>query len=255
MGRRLIPETGSCIALRNNRPVEFSTAALEYQSIGETMRLVMVGGHTRNIGKTSVVEGIIRATRELNWTAAKITQFGHGVCSVNGEVCGCAVSEHQFSITEERQQNVLTDTARFLAAGARRSLWVRTKQGELITALPAFKKRIEGDEFVIVESNSLRRFMIPAIYLQVLDTSNPDFKFSAQQYFDLSDAFVLVERNGGMSVTSASTALLAREIEKNKPCFTVREQDRFISDEVIEFVRAKLGVENTDVDRRLQPAC
>lgn len=215
----------------------------------------MVGGHTRNIGKTSVVEGIIRATPELNWTAAKITQFGHGVCSVDGEACGCAVSEHQFSITEERQRDETTDTARFLAAGARRSLWVRTKQGELVTALPAFKKRIEGDEFVIVESNSLRRFMTPSIYIQVLDTANPDFKVSAQQYFDLSDAFVLVDRGGGMSVPSPSTALLAREIAKNKPCFSVREQQRFISGEVIEYIREKLGVENIDVDRRLQPAC
>jgi hypothetical protein len=201
------------------------------------------------------VEGIIRATQELNWTAAKITQFGHGVCSVNGEACGCAVSEHQFSITEERQKQTTTDTARFLAAGARRSLWVRTKQGELITALPAFKKRIEEDEFVIVESNSLRRFMTPSIYLQVLDTANPDFKVSAQQYFDLSDAFVLVKRDGRIDVSSPSTALLAREISKNKPCFTVKEEDRFISDEVIQYIREKLGVENIDVDRRLQPAC
>jgi len=215
----------------------------------------MVGGHTRNIGKTSVVEGIIRATPELNWTAAKITQFGHGVCSVNGEACGCAVSEHQFSITEERQPNDRTDSARFLAAGARRSLWVRTKQGELITALPAFKKRIEEDEFVIVESNSLRRFMTPSVYIQVLDTANPDFKVSAQQFFDLSDAFVLVDRGSGMSVASPSTALLAREIEKNKPCFTVKERERFISGEVIQYIREKLGVENIDVDRRLQPAC
>jgi molybdopterin-guanine dinucleotide biosynthesis protein len=215
----------------------------------------MVGGHTRNIGKTSVVEGIIRATSELDWTAVKITQFGHGVCSVNGEACGCAVSEHQFSITQERQRDKTTDTARFLAAGARRSLWVRTKQGELITALAAFKKRIEEDEFVIVESNSLRRFMTPAIYLQVLDTANPDFKVSAQQYFDLSDAFVLVERSGGTREPSMSTALLAREIERNKPCFTVKEEERFISDEVIQYIREKLGVENINVDRRLQPAC
>ena len=36
------------------------------------MNLVMVGGHSRNIGKTSVVEGIIRGLPEYNWTAAKI---------------------------------------------------------------------------------------------------------------------------------------------------------------------------------------
>jgi molybdopterin-guanine dinucleotide biosynthesis protein len=218
------------------------------------MQLVMIGGHTRNIGKTSVVEGIIRATRELNWTAAKITQFGHGVCSVNGEACGCAVSEHQFSITEERHSDTGTDTARFLAAGAARSLWVRTKQGELFTALPALKKQIEGDEFVIVESNSLRRFWNPALYLQLVDTTNADFKTSSQQFFDLSDAYVLVSRPLEAQVR-ANTVLLAREIEKKKPCFTVNEEDRFINKEIIEFVRSKLKARTRDGEGLLQPAC
>lgn len=218
------------------------------------MKLVMVGGHTRNIGKTSVVEGIIRATPELHWTAAKITQFGHGVCSVNGQDCDCAVSEHQYSITEERHRDTGTDTARFLAAGAMRSLWVRTKQGELVTALPALRKRIEDDDFVIVESNSLRRFMKPALYLQVLDITNPDFKPSSQQFFDMSDAYVLVSRPNEARV-SANTVLLDRELQKNKPCFTVKQEDRFISQEIIEFVRSKLEAGDHDGARRLQPAC
>ncbi|MEK6285520.1 MAG: hypothetical protein AABO57_07250 [Acidobacteriota bacterium] len=218
-----------------------------------TMKLVMVGGHTRNLGKTSVVAGIIRALPEFNWTAVKITQFGHGICSVNGEACGCAVSEHLFSITEERRKDTGTDTARFLAAGARRSLWVRTKQGDLAAALPAFREKIEGDEFIIVESNSLRRFITPQLYLQVLDTSNPDFKLSAQQMFELSDAYILVSRPDHSPVL-ANTALLAREMQKNKPCFTVKEEDRFISEEVIEFVRSKLAVGAPGVARRLQPA-
>jgi molybdopterin-guanine dinucleotide biosynthesis protein len=219
------------------------------------MKLVMVGGHTRNIGKTSVVEGIIRATAELNWTAVKITQFGHGVCSVNGEACGCAVSEHQFSITEEQHRDTRTDTARFLAAGARRSLWVRTKQGELFTALPSFRKKIEDDEFVIVESNSLRRFIDPSVYLQVLDSSNPDFKTSAQQFFDLSDAYILASGTARSPDNLSGTVLLTREIQKNKPCFMVKQEDRFISEEVIEFVRSKLAVGEQDGARRFQPAC
>src|SRR5262245_21223081 len=219
------------------------------------MKLVMVGGHTRNIGKTSVVEGIIRGLPEFNWTAAKITQFGHGMCSINGEACGCTVSEHQFSITEERQRDTGTDTARFLCAGATRSLWVRTKQGELFTALPALRSEIERDEFVIAESNSLRRFMSPEVYLQVVDTSNPDFKLSAQQFFDLSDAYILIESNSERSAVLANTVLLAREIQKNKPCFAVTKENRFIREEVIEFVRSRLGVEEQHVEGRLQPAC
>lgn len=206
------------------------------------MKLIMVGGHTRNIGKTSVVEGIIRGLPELNWTAVKITQFGHGICSVNGKHCECAVSEHRFSITEERRRDTSTDTARFLAAGAGRSLWVRTKQGDLSAALPAIRENIEGDEYVIVESNSLRRLINPWLYLQVLDTSNPDFKLSAREMFELSDAFVLVNRADKTTPVPANTVLLDREMEKNKPCFTVSQEDRFMSKEVVEFVRSKLTV-------------
>jgi molybdopterin-guanine dinucleotide biosynthesis protein len=217
------------------------------------MKLVMVGGHTRNIGKTSVVEGIIRGTAELNWTAAKITQYGHGICSVNGEACGCAATEHQFSITEERQRHTGTDSARFLAAGAARSLWVRTKQGELVTALPALREYIQEDEFVIVESNSLRRFMNPTIYLQVVDETNADVKISSQEFFDLSDAYVLVSRPQ-KDVSSTNAVLLAREILRNKPCFTVSEEDRFISGEIIEFVRSKLEVGEPNGSRQVQQA-
>jgi molybdopterin-guanine dinucleotide biosynthesis protein len=218
------------------------------------MKLVMVGGHARNVGKTSVVAGIISGLREFNWTAAKITQFGHGVCSVNGQACGCAVDEHQFSITEERRRDTGTDTARYLAAGAGRALWVRTKQGELATALPALTSKIDADEFVIVESNSLRRFIKPALYIQVLDAANPDFKVSARQFFDLSDAYVLVRKKGRHDAVPADFALLAREIEKKKPYFTVNEEDRFISQEVIEFVRSKLAAGASDTARRVQPA-
>ena len=150
------------------------------------MKMVMVGGHTRNIGKTSVVEGIIRAMPEMNWTAIKITQFGHGVCSTSGELCDCAVAEHAFAISAERRAHSGTDTARFLAAGARRALWVRTGQGELQTALPALRAEIADDAYVIVESNSLRRFIKPAIFLQVLDPASPDFKASSRPVGGLS---------------------------------------------------------------------
>jgi molybdopterin-guanine dinucleotide biosynthesis protein len=207
------------------------------------MKMVMVGGHTRNIGKTSVVEGIIRAMPEMNWTAVKITQFGHGVCSVDGEACECAVTEHQFSISEERKRDSGTDTARFFAAGAQRSLWVRTRQGELIAALESLRKEIDIDEFVIVESNSLRRFMKPALYLQVLDPFNTDFKPSARQFFDLADAYLLVTRPGSYKssgLRGEQSALLAREVKKEKPCFNISAEEHFMSRTLIDFVRARL---------------
>ena len=96
-----------------------------------SVAIVVVGGHTRNIGKTSVVAGLIAALPEMQWTAFKITQFGHGMCSANGEPCDCETAEHTVAVSEERERGSGTDSARYLAAGAVRSFWVRTRLGEL----------------------------------------------------------------------------------------------------------------------------
>ena len=82
------------------------------------MPIVVVGGHTRNIGKTSVVAGLIAALPGRHWTAIKITQFGHNVCSANGEPCDCETADHTIAISEERSRTSGTDSARYLAAGA-----------------------------------------------------------------------------------------------------------------------------------------
>jgi len=87
------------------------------------MAIVVVGGHTRNIGKTSVMCRLLTAFAENRWTAIKITQFGHGICSANGEPCDCETGDHAVAISEERNSDSGTDSSRYLAAGAARSVW------------------------------------------------------------------------------------------------------------------------------------
>ncbi len=156
------------------------------------MAIVVVGGHTRNIGKTSVVAGLIRALPERRWTAIKITQFGHGVCSANGEPCDCETADHTIAVSEERARENGTDSSRYLAAGAARSFWVRTRQGELSEAMPRVRRLIEeagGD--VMVESNSVLRFLQPDLSLSVLDPGVMDFKASALRYLDRVDGVMV----------------------------------------------------------------
>jgi hypothetical protein len=161
------------------------------------MAVIVVGGHTRNIGKTSVVAGLIAAMPELRWTAIKITQFGHGVCSANGEPCDCETADHTIAVSEERDAASGTDTSRYLAAGAVRSMWVRTRQGQLAEAMPRVRQLLAGAEDVggnvILESNSVLRFLQPDLSLSVLDPSVEDFKPSAMRYLDRVDALIVPE--------------------------------------------------------------
>jgi hypothetical protein len=152
------------------------------------MAVVVVGGHSRNVGKTSVVAGLIAAMPEMHWTAFKVTQFGHGMCSANGEPCDCETAEHTVAVSEERDPNTGTDSARFLAAGAVRSLWVRTRTGDLAEAMPRIRRELEKAENAIFESNSILRFLRPDLYLSVVDPTVEDFKDSARLYLDRADA-------------------------------------------------------------------
>ena len=71
-----------------------TTQSQQSESILTTMSLIVIGGHSRSVGKTSVVAGLIAALPEYNWTAMKITQHGHGICSADGEPCHCATDDH-----------------------------------------------------------------------------------------------------------------------------------------------------------------
>ena len=106
-------------------------------------RVIVVGGHTRGIGKTQLVCDVISAFRLANWIAGKITQYGHGVCAQNGENCACAPDEHVSAINWELQADTGTDSALFLSAGARRSFWLRTKQGFLAEGLPLLRTALQ----------------------------------------------------------------------------------------------------------------
>jgi len=198
------------------------------------MPIVVVGGHTRNIGKTSVVAGLIAALPERHWTAIKITQFGHNVCSANGEPCDCETADHTIAISEERSRTSGTDSARYLAAGAEHSFWVRTRQGQLAEAMPRLRALIAETENVIIESNSVLRFLRPDIFISVLDPSIADFKPSALRYLDRADAVVMPETSTEIAWKNVAPMLIARAQK-----FSMTPEN-FCSAELVTFVANRL---------------
>jgi len=181
------------------------------------------------------VAGLIAALPEFEWTAAKITQYGHGICSADGEPCDCASSDHSWAVTEEKNRNGDSDTARFLAAGAERVWWVRTEQGRLAEAMPALRERIKGAANVILESNSVLKFVRPDLYLTVLDPATEDFKNSAREFLDRASAVILhEERNRGGAWNDVSLKPVA-----SKPVFRITPP-RYVTPEIVDFVRERL---------------
>jgi len=199
---------------------------------GTLWRLVVVGGHTRSIGKTQLVCDIIAAFPKTEWIAGKLTQYGHGVCAQNGENCDCAPEEHVCALDWETRADTGTDSARFLAAGAKRSFWLRTKQGYLAEGLPLLRDALreiaehpDGSEnrAVILESNSLMQFVKPSLYFAVIDPQREDFKESAQIALDRAHALVLRGDVGGDRPPAPLWMKLPSKLLQEKPSVLQRE--------------------------------
>lgn len=187
------------------------------------MAIIVIGGQSRDVGKTSVVAGLISALPQYNWTAIKITQFGHGRCSLDGKPCSCATDDRCWAITEEKDATGRSDTSRFLAAGAQRVFWIRTEQGRLVEALPTLKRRVAESENVIIESNSVVEHIRPDFYLMVLDPTLTDFKISAQKFLDRADTFLLPQGTDW-------------EAPPKRPVFRFRKP-AYVTPELLDFIR------------------
>lgn len=153
-------------------------------------RLVVIAGQCSKVGKTSLAVDFIGCFPHWEWTAVKITPHVHSGCPVNGSECDCAPNEHTFAIREEHGPGAEGDTARFLAAGAKRSLWIEAKDGHLAQVLPRLAAKLASPSHIIIESNGILQFWRPAMLLMVVDPANPDFKSSATRALPLADAFV-----------------------------------------------------------------
>jgi hypothetical protein len=197
-------------------------------------RLIVIGGHTRSIGKTQLVCDLIAALPSANWLAGKITQYGHGVCATNGHDCDCAPTEHVVALDWENDSRSGTDSARFLQAGAARAFWLRTKQGYLAEGMPPLRealasanqaaaKHSDDGINVIVESNSILQFVKPSLYVTVLDTRQDDFKDSARHMLDRADVFVFRRGLEESDIAQPPWMRLSAQLLRQKPSLLQRE--------------------------------
>ena len=202
------------------------------------MAVVVVGGNSRNIGKTSVVAGLISRLREMHWTVFKITQHGHQVCDGRSQSCDCITPDHSVSLHEETNRTSGKDSARFLYAGAVRSVLVRVRQGSLAQAMPRLRAEFAAAENAVVESNSVMEYLYPQLYLTVLDPRTTDFKESAALFLERADA-VLWSSEPVARRQSTWAAAAHKEIE-GKPQFVIAAPD-FVTEELIAFALERLG--------------
>jgi hypothetical protein len=176
------------------------------------MRTVVVGGSARNVGKTSLICGLISATPECPWTVVKITSHDHGKTA---------------PIWEETQAGQGTDTSRYLAAGARRALFVTAPDGNIPIA--DLRATLGDDRWLIFETNRIQSLHKSDVVLALIGPEETESKPSFAAVSQQADAFVCTSRS-------------ARSLEADpRPTFVLPDL-KDISPELIQWTRARLGL-------------
>ena len=201
------------------------------------MAIVVIGGQASGVGKTGVICALIRAMPERRWTAIKVTQCSHQ----GGEAkpCDCDLDGRAVAMTEEHDHGARTDSSRYLAAGAVRSLWVRTLPGHLAQVMPRVEEEIARAEDVLIESNSVMEFLRPDVYAMIVAQGVADFKPSARRWLDRADAILMAAPPAGGEVeTSGWPVELQQRLSGVEP-FSV-SAPRFVSPEFVALVQSRI---------------
>ena len=181
------------------------------------MAIIVVGGGGRGAGKTALVCGLMRALPEIPWTAVKITTHEHG---------------KPVPIWEETELGEGSDTARYLASGAQRSLLVTAGEDTLASIVEQVLREcmpLTGatDAGMIFESNSVLRHLRPDVCLCAATSPWTREKPSYDLVFQHMDA--MVELAGHDHI-----------IEAEKITFRLASMER-VSPTMLEWLRERLG--------------
>ena len=157
------------------------------------MKTICVAGTRSGVGKTSLVEMLLCVLK--GWSAAKISaEHAHG--------------DKPFGIVTRRSliAEPGTDTARFLAAGAKRVFWVWTRRNALKNAVTELLGRLRRGENLIVEGNSFARAARPDVTILVAGVGRSIMKSSARAILGQVD-IVAVKADAGHSPAHARQAV------------------------------------------------
>ena len=106
--------------------------------------------------------------------------------------------------------------------------------------MPRIRKEIAAAANVLLESNSVLRFLQPDLYLTVLQPQVADFKASALRYLDRADAVFVPE---GTSLAAATWPGVHQVLLRGKPVFDLRESR--LDDAALRWLRMHLEVTTT----------
>ena len=110
-------------------------------------------------------------------------------------------------------------------------------------AVAEIRRIVESNQNLIIESNSVMKFLRPDLYLTVLDFSTPDFKSSALEFLDRADVVLLHSTPDGARPQWDKVSL---KLIERKPVLRF-QPPHYVTTEMLDFVRAKLKTAPSEI--------
>ena len=129
--------------------------------------MVLVGGNSRNSGKTTMACNIIQKFSSAHEIIGlKVTAIRPGEDEFHGN--HDVEESADFSIFEELNASSHKDTSKMLRAGAHRVFYIRVNEKFIQKAILHFLSTYINKQIIVCESRSLRRLINPGLFLMMM---------------------------------------------------------------------------------------
>ncbi|NOZ35070.1 MAG: hypothetical protein GXO80_07215 [Chlorobi bacterium] len=154
--------------------------------------LLIVGGATRNVGKTTFVVNLLKKFgKNSRIISLKIKTIYPDDNFFHGKDENPLKENEKYRIREINITDNNQDAERMLKAGAHTVIYIKSKIKYLEQAFNEFIKNADNNILIICESNSLRFVIKPAIYLFLKMNNTVEMKPSAEKLINLADKVIL----------------------------------------------------------------
>ena len=129
--------------------------------------MIMIGGNSRNSGKTTIACNCISklsSTHEV--IGLKVTSVRPGEENMHGNHIENVTGN--FTIFEELSPESHKDTSKMLKAGAAHVYYIRVEENFIQQAVLHFLAKYINKQIIVCESRSLRGFITPGLFLMMM---------------------------------------------------------------------------------------
>ncbi len=161
--------------------------------------MLMVGASCKADGKTTFTCSLIeKFSSQLDIVGVKISTIDSVNKSHHPDVTGVGRNSsplRPYYITEEKERCGHTDTARMLAAGAKKVLWLQALNTHLEEGIRVLVDNFSDETVSICESNRARRIIAPGAFVMIRGSQGTSWKPSAKEVVEYVDRIVVSDGN------------------------------------------------------------